>query len=371
MMPGERAPDPRETRNAAEFVACLQALKDWSGLTYRELSARAEARGDVLPRSTVANMLSRATVPREELLISFVRACGIGPDDLQEWQAVRKEVAVRGVYGPADEGPDEGAAPDERSEEGSDVGSDVGSDEGSDVGSDEGPVANAAPDDDPGPAVGPSVVWPGDSAEPADGAPGVPPPGPRSRIRRALVATVALAGLVLAGFSVVAVLRDGHGAHPPRTLTAPAAGDVRIRVIGADLCLGERRGSRTGQIHQVPCADAKVPLYSLADRGKGRWRIVSDHPDYGPGCSGIPSGGRIPDAAYEDSECGDPSRIEEFFMEPYGTPVEGYRIVPAGSVTPGSCVTVVGDRSAAWARLAQAPCVSDAAGQLFSFDRRN
>ncbi|MFD8976069.1 helix-turn-helix domain-containing protein [Streptomyces sp. NPDC059593] len=359
MMPGERAPDPREARNAAEFVACLQALKDRSGLTYRELSARAEARGDVLPRSTVANMLSRTTVPREELLISFVRACGIGPDGVEEWQAVRKELAVRGVYAPADAGSDEEAAPGE------------GSDEVSEEGSDEGPVENATPDDDPDHAVGPAVVWPGDPAEPTDGAPEVPPQGPRSRIRRALVATVALAGLVLAGFSVVAVLRDGHGAHPPRTLTAPAAGDVRIRVIGADLCLGERRGSRTGQIHQVPCADAKVPLYSLADRGKGRWRIVSDHPDYGPGCSGIPSGGRIPDAAYEDSECGDPSRIEEFLMEPYGTPVEGYRIVPAGSVTPGSCVTVVGDRSAAWARLAQAPCVSDAAGQLFSFDRRN
>ncbi|MFC9703960.1 RICIN domain-containing protein [Streptomyces sp. NPDC056943] len=361
MMPGERAPDPREARNAAEFVACLQALKDWSGLTYRELSARAEARGDVLPRSTVANMLSRATVPREELLISFVRACGIGPDGLEEWQTVRKELAVRGVYAPAGEGPDEG--PVEEAAPGEGAAADTGPDEGS------------APDDDAvqtaGPSAGPSLVWPGNPAEPTDSAPEVPPPGPRSRIRRALVATVALAGLVLAGFSVVAVLRDGHGAHPPRTLTAPAAGDVRIRVIGADLCLGERRGSRTGQIHQVPCADAKVPLYSLADRGKGRWRIVSDHPDYGPGCSGIPSGGRIPDAAYEDSECGDPSRIEEFLLEPYGTPVEGYRIVPAGSATPGSCVTVVGDRSEAWARLAQAPCVSDAAGQLFSFDRRN
>ncbi|MCZ0981341.1 hypothetical protein O1L60_26740 [Streptomyces diastatochromogenes] len=51
-------------------------------------------------------------------------------------------------------------------------------------------------------------------------------------------------------------------------------------------------------------------------------------------------------------------------------PVEGYRIVPAGSATPGSCVTVIGDREAAWARLAQAPCAPDAAGQLFDFDRR-
>ncbi|MFI6418629.1 helix-turn-helix domain-containing protein [Streptomyces sp. NPDC050842] len=338
MRPAERAPDPREVRNAAEFVACLQALKDWSGLTYRELAGRAEARGEVLPRSTVANMLARATVPREELLVTFVRACGVEPGGLEEWQAVRKELAVRGVYEPDAADPVEGADPVEAAD----------------------PVEGARP----------SVVWPAGPTESPDGAPDARRPGPRSRIRRALVATVALTGLVLAGVSVVAVLRDGHGAHPPRTLTAPSAGDVRIRVIGQDLCLGERRGSRSGQIHQVPCADAKVPLYSLKETGGGRWRIISDHPDYGPGCSGIPSGGRIPDAAYEDSECGDPSRVEEFALEPYGTPVEGYRIVPAGSATSGSCVTVVGDRSADWARLAQAPCAPDAAGQLFSFDRR-
>ncbi|GEB56891.1 RICIN domain-containing protein [Streptomyces gardneri] len=360
MMPAERAPDPREVRNAAEFVACLQALKDWSGLTYRELTARAEAQGEILPRSTVANMLARATVPREELLVSFVRACGVGPDGMVEWQAVRKELAVRRAYGRADGGPAEDAA-------------DPGADPDADAAATR-PVEDAEPVEgiEPVEAVGPSaVVWPGEPAESPDGSPDTPRPGPRSRIRRALVATVALTGLVLAGVSVVAVVRDGHGAHPPRTLTAPAAGDVRIRVIGRDLCLSERRGARTGQIHQVPCVDAKVPLYSLKDLGGGRWRIVSDHQDYGPGCSGIPSGGRIPDAAYEDSECGDPSRVEAFALEPYGTPVEGYRIVPADSATPGSCVTVVGDRSAAWARLAQAPCAPDAAGQLFSFDRRN
>ncbi|MFF9848575.1 RICIN domain-containing protein [Streptomyces litmocidini] len=195
------------------------------------------------------------------------------------------------------------------------------------------------------------------------------PVGAGSRIRRGLVAAVAFAGLVLAGVSVVAFLRDGHAGHPPRTPTAPAVGDVRIRVAGTDFCLGERRGTRTGQVHQLPCAAAGLPRYSLAEAGGGRWRIVSDHPDFGPGCSGLPSGGRMPGAAYEDSECGDPTRVETFALEAYGAPVEGYRIVPVGSATPGSCVTVVGDRSAAWARLAQAPCAPDAAGQLFDFDR--
>ncbi|MFK0230280.1 hypothetical protein ACIQUL_31420 [Streptomyces sp. NPDC090303] len=219
-----------------------------------------------------------------------------------------------------------------------------------------------------GGGIVPVPAWPGgaeDAHEEADR------PGTRSRIRRGLVAAVAFAGLVLAGVSVVAFLRDGHTGHPPRTPTAPAVGDVRIRVAGTEFCLGERRGTRTGQVHQLPCAAAGVPLYALAEAGGGRWRIVSEHPDLGPGCSGIPSGGRIPDAAFEDSACGDPTRVESFALEAFGAPVEGYRIVPVGSATPGTCVTVVGDRSAAWARLAQAPCAPDGAGQLFDFDRRD
>ncbi|MER5204285.1 hypothetical protein [Streptomyces sp. NPDC002825] len=319
MTPGEHAPDPREARSPAEFLVRLQALKDRSGLTYRELSARAEANGDVLPRSTVANMLSRPTLPREELLAVFVRACGLAPAEGEDWLTVRKELAARGTYEPDPEAEETPATP----------------------------------------------AWPG--AENPDGKAGRDRPGPR--IRRGLVAAVALGGLVLAGASVVAFLKNGHAGHPPRTPTAPAAGDVRIRVTGTEFCLGERRGTRTGQIHQLPCAAAGVPRYSLAELDGGRWRIVSDHPDFGPGCSGIPSGGRIPDAAYEDSECGDPTRVESFALEAYGTPVEGYRIVPVDSATPGSCVTVVGDRTAAWARLAQAPCAPDAAGQLFDFDR--
>ncbi|MFF5936753.1 helix-turn-helix domain-containing protein [Streptomyces sp. NPDC012508] len=333
---GDGAPDPHGATDAASFNARLQALKDWSGLTYRELSARAEALGDVLPRSTVANMLARSTVPREELLTSFVRACGVSPGELEDWQTVRKEIAVRGVYA--------------------------------------------------GETTEPEIAWPaetaqasGSAADPSapDADPDLDPDlgsDPRSRIRRTLVALVAVTGLVLAAVSVVAALVHDEGGDGPKAvaaaLTAPAAGDVRIRVIGSDLCLNERRGGRSGQIHQRECEGADVPLYSLKDLGSGEWRIVSDHPDYGPGCSGIPSGGRVPDAAFEDSECGDPSRVETFRLEPFGTPVTGYRIVPAGSATANSCVTVVGDPTAPWAKLAQATCRTDARGQLFSFDRR-
>ncbi|WP_406133283.1 hypothetical protein [Streptomyces zaomyceticus] len=413
MTPGRHTPDPREARTPAEFLALLQTLKDWSGLTYRELSARAETRGEVLPRSTVANMLARPTLPREELLTVFVRACGVAPGELAGWLEVRRELAGRGPYPPADPADGDPARADPACADPADRDPAEGDAEEADAARpdpagadradadpvDADPVADRPAAAEPSGAsgttgaAGPGLSWPVVPAAPSGG-----PPRPRSetpsRIRRAVVAAVAVTGLVLAGFSVVAFLRDGRtgpAGQPPRTSapetsapetsapetsgaapTAPAAGDVRIRVMGTDLCLAERRGTRTGQIHQVPCAEAVVPLYSLAAVGAGRWRIVSDHPDFGPGCSGIPSGGRIPDAAYEDSECGDGGRIEAFALEPYGPggPVRGYRIVPVGSGTPGSCVTVVGDREAVWARLAQAPCVPDAAGQLFSFDRR-
>ncbi|WP_309053922.1 hypothetical protein [Streptomyces sp.] len=344
MTSGERAPDPREAGSTAEFLAGLQALKDWSGLTYRELSARAGERGDVLPRSTVANMLARTTLPREELLTVFVRACGAPSGALEDWLAVRKELALHGVYEPRPQEPPAAGAP--------------------------GALENSeTPEAREGPEI-PGTGERGERREAGETGEGAAPA--RARMARVLVGAVALAGLVLAALSVITFVRDGGAAHPPRSGPgpAPAAGDVTIRVVGPDLCLGERRGTRSGQIHQLPCAEVEVPRYSLKDLGGGRWRIVSDHADLGIGCSGIPSGGRIPDAAFEDSECGDPSRVESFTLEPYGSPVRGHRIVPAGSATPGSCVTVVGDRAAAGARLAQAPCAPDAAGQLFAFDRR-
>uniref|UniRef100_UPI00278C46A9 helix-turn-helix domain-containing protein n=1 Tax=Streptomyces venezuelae TaxID=54571 RepID=UPI00278C46A9 len=102
MTAGRHTPDPRGARTPAEFLARLQALKDWSGLTYRELSARAESGGDVLPRSTVANMLARTTLPREELLTAFVRACGATREEEAEWRAVRNELTGRAGHGPGE-----------------------------------------------------------------------------------------------------------------------------------------------------------------------------------------------------------------------------------------------------------------------------
>ncbi|MFG3348193.1 helix-turn-helix domain-containing protein [Streptomyces sp. NPDC048018] len=393
---GETPPDPREARSPAEFIARLRALKDWSGLTCRELSARAGAHGYVLPRSTVAALLARSTVPPEELLGAFVRACGARAE---EWEPVRRQLAVHGAHAlrPAADGePPSGETEactgagaevvtgvDPNADADVDAGADgeteagaeavAGVDPNADADADVDAGADAETEAEAGAGAEAAPVWPGAVAEePSAG----PAPEPRhSRIRRTLVGAIAVTGLVLAAVSVVALVRDGdrrpHRGQRPPVLTAPAEGPVRIRVIGSDLCLDERRGSGGGQIYQRACAGADVSRHELERLPGDAWRIVSVRPDLPVGCSGIPAGGRTPHAALEDSACGDPTRVERFTLEPYGSPPAGWRILPAGSATPGSCVTVVGDRGAEWSRLAQAPCTADARGQLFSFDRRD
>ena len=59
MTTGELRPD--EATDPAEFVEMLRELKDRSRLTYRQLEQRAAATGDVLARSTAADILRRST----------------------------------------------------------------------------------------------------------------------------------------------------------------------------------------------------------------------------------------------------------------------------------------------------------------------
>ncbi|MGW9498911.1 hypothetical protein ACWG5P_31875 [Streptomyces prasinus] len=86
-------PDPATARDEAEYVALLRALKDWSGVTYRQLETRGEALGTALPRSTVANMLQRSVLAREDQTLTFVRACGCSPAETTEWLTAYKQIA--------------------------------------------------------------------------------------------------------------------------------------------------------------------------------------------------------------------------------------------------------------------------------------
>jgi hypothetical protein len=85
-------------RDAAEFVVMLRELKERSGLTLRGLEDKAAAQGEVLARSTVADMLRKDTLPRPELLVAYLRACGV--DDPEPWLRARERLAV-GEVAPA------------------------------------------------------------------------------------------------------------------------------------------------------------------------------------------------------------------------------------------------------------------------------
>ncbi|TCB95375.1 XRE family transcriptional regulator [Micromonospora zingiberis] len=88
-------PRPGLAATPAEFVAALRALRLWSGLTYRQLTARARASGDHLAVSTLASVLSRSTLPRREVVVGFVRSCGLDDQAVADWVAARDTLLAR------------------------------------------------------------------------------------------------------------------------------------------------------------------------------------------------------------------------------------------------------------------------------------
>jgi hypothetical protein len=317
---GHGAPDPEQACSSAEFVAQMQALKDWSGLTYRELTSRAEAVGDILPRSTVANMLSRSSVPREELVAAFVRACGCGPDATDTWLRVRKELTRR----------------ERQTVEVPDFGVRAG--------------------------VGAGDVEPGPGPDEPE------PPRRRVWLTRAawLAAVVALGGAGVAVTLALLVPKDEEPVQRRTTAAvAPAPGPVEIRAVHSGLCLSERSGEQNGQLYQVPCTPDTIPRFVLRSLGID-WRIVTHHPDFGPGCTGVREKSTDPGAPVHDQECGNRGPAEAFRLEPVGTPVQGYRMRPLHS---DLCAGVPDASKERGVEIVQQPCSKDAKGQLFSFDK--
>ncbi|MFD7526843.1 helix-turn-helix domain-containing protein [Streptomyces sp. NPDC059849] len=322
-----RAPDPREARSTPEFIALLRLLKDVSGLTFRELSQRAEAVGDVLPRSTIANMLGRTSVPREELLAAFVRACGCGPAQVADWLAVRKELAVHGER--AGTAQASGSAPEA--------------------------TAGHAPEPPTVPLSEPPTV-------PLSGT----APARRRRPRTVVAAAVALVVLAAAAVTVTLLLRNDDDRPESRRVTGPVAGrTVQIRSVHSGFCLSEKRDSDSGELYQVPCEQETIPRFSLGPLDGDAWRIVTDHPVHLKGCTGVWNGIRDAEAPLQDQECGKRGDAEEFLIEPVGRPVEGYRIRPAHTRL---CVGAEGNSKERGAELVQTGCDRADRGNLFSFD---
>ncbi|MEU8420551.1 helix-turn-helix domain-containing protein [Micromonospora sp. NPDC048835] len=351
MTTGELRPD--DASDPAEFIELLRDLKERSRLTYRQLEQRAAASGDVLARSTAADILRRSSLPRPEVLAAFVRACG-APDQVETWLRARHRLAL-GTYPPTLPGSEHRPT--------------------------DGPPADPAPVDG-GPADGTAA---GSAAlEQTTGA--------RWLARRTplalLVVGVLLAALGL-GFWIQRTNGDeGAGqlggpatSTPDGSPTAPEvdasptiAPDARLSQIhparSPQLCLSEGR-DRTGQYPsevavQRPCVDATPPDTYLEPAAGGLYFIKWNHPAHGPGCLTIRSDDPGRNLLEPVVKCSEANSAQLFRFEPAPSAPTSYRIRPSGT---DLCVGLRDDDTEVSAEAHVEPC-TDGADQVFLVDPR-
>lgn len=324
---------PYEARDAAGFVASMQRLKERAGLTYRELEERAARNGDVLARSTLADILRRASLPRPEVLAAFVRACGDGPR-VDAWLDARNrlaEDAATAAVPSAVPGPGSGSHSE----------------------ADAGTETEAEPETE------------AEAPPPADRSPGARPH--RAKARRGVLAAGLLVPLLaLAAWAMFPDDSDDHGA-PSGSATAsraPVDGWVTVRPLRTpDLCLTDgrdRAGAYPNAVAvQLPCARATVPRTYLEPAGEGFYRIQWHHPQEGKGCLTVMSSGPVKGMLEPRNDC---AQATLFHVEPASADAaDGFRLRPAHS---GRCVGMAGDVGAEGAEAVEERCTG-AADQRF------
>ncbi|MFG3690479.1 hypothetical protein [Micromonospora sp. NPDC047740] len=315
-------PQPEEARDAAELVAALRRLRLWSGLTYRQLEAKAAAAGAVLPSSTIATALGRPTLPREQLVEMLVRACGLGKAEVDRWLAARKRIAML--------------------------------DEGS-------PQADAQTV-----AMKPTEPWPALSSTPSESG--------TSRVRRSrkpvlltLVGALFLVGLGIGGYaSATDDDRPATARTPAAGVSAagmgPPIGDagsfVQIRAARSpELCLSEGRDERgrypTAVAALRPCP-AAPPRTFLEPVGAELVFIKWHSPTEGIGCLTLLSDGVAEDMLEPWNDCSE-ARLQQLFrFERLDRgPVDHYRLRSAYS---GRCIGLLDGTAAAGRTAVQEDC---------------
>ncbi|EMF30498.1 hypothetical protein H114_03421 [Streptomyces gancidicus BKS 13-15] len=313
-----QAPKPALVSTPAEYIAALRALRFWSGLTYRQLEAKATAHNYTLPASTIATTLGRTTLPRERFVDAFTRACGLTEEDVEQWLEARRHIAI-GERAPAAGKP------------------------------------AATGDDGDGPAPGASA------------------PSRLPRWRRALglalAATIGAAGTLVVG-SLLDTSRSP--AAPP---AMPVTG-LRMLAVGSwalihpartpSMCLTEGR-DRTGRYEtavaaQRLCNEAVLPHVFLEPIGADIVQIQWHHPKYSIGCLTVLLKGAGRDLLEPRDDCADDNRAQQFRIEPFGPQATPhFRIRP---VITGQCLSLRDQDVEAGAEVVQGRC-SGAADQSF------
>ncbi|WP_329017107.1 XRE family transcriptional regulator [Micromonospora rifamycinica] len=322
-------PQPDDAEVAADLVRAMRQLRLWSGQTYRQLEAKASAVGDVLPSSTVATALNRSTLPREQIVEAFVRACGLDEDAVQRWLAVRKRIAMQ----------EEGTA---------------ASDEQAD-------------------ATAPSEVY-ADGVPPV-AAPSVEAPSTVSTGRRAkralLLASIGLAVLVMLGVGRYLLLSPTEGWTGDDTTTASASPDVMPLALNAtgsfaqirsaqvsELCLSEGR-DRQGRYRNAvaalrPCRLTAPPRVFLEPVDAQHFLIEWHHPTEGIGCLTLLTEGIVKGMFEPWSDC-KKSRAQQLFR--VDQPGDGrYRLLLAAD---GQCLGLSDSGAAEGVEAVQETCSAD------------
>ncbi|MEO3841127.1 helix-turn-helix domain-containing protein [Streptomyces sp. B22F1] len=311
-----RAPRPEQLRTRAEYLAALRELRTWSGLTYRELEAKAGTHADSLPASTIATALGRTTLPRERFVDAFTRACGLAEQDVGPWLEARRRIATR-----------EHAPP--------------------------------PPEKD-------------DDREPAP-----PPAGPAPRWRWA-AGLLAAVGIGAGGtLGVQALLPDGSGPGAPRAAVGSlAVPGLDLQAVGSwaeirpgrspELCVTEGT-DRTGRYRsavaaQQPCARAALPRVYLEPVGDGAVQIQWHHPEHGIGCLTVMREGPGRDLLEPREACADDDPAQRFRLEAAGEGADRrFRIRP----DTGECLAPREEDTGPGAEIARARC-SGGAEQEFT-----
>ncbi|MGW6062626.1 RICIN domain-containing protein [Streptomyces sp. NPDC055189] len=317
--PGELS--PYEARDVADFIRLMGKLKERSGLTYRELEERAAGNGDVLARSTLADVLRRTSLPRPDVLTAFVRACGDG-QQIAAWLEVRDRIAADAAAAAAD--------------------------------------SAAEP---PAVSSGPEA---GEVQRPGEESAGRRPR--RFKGRTAQLATLLVVALLaLAAWGLIPDSSGDSGA-PAAAATpsgAPAGGGwVSIRPVGApDLCLTDgrdREGAYESAVAvQLPCAQSPVPRTYLEPAGEDLYRIQWHHPEHGKGCLAIMTSGPVKHMLEPRQDCGQGTlfRVEAATTEGAGN----VRLRPTDS---SKCIGIADNATSAGAEAIAERC-TDAEDQQF------
>ncbi|MCX4625527.1 XRE family transcriptional regulator [Streptomyces sp. NBC_01443] len=307
---------PADIRSVEAFTAALRGLKARSGLTLRQLESRAVARGDILPRSTVADLLRKRTLPRRETVAAFVRACG-EEDKSAQWLGAWERLASGDAL--ADAGG--GRETEEQS----------------------------------------------------------PPTGTTGHRRRpvTVVAAVTLVGALAAGVLLsIDLMTSGSrmtGApanRRPALLAVVSAGSwARIRPAQTpELCLTagkERSGRYRSEVAvQRPCADPG-PRSFLQPNGDDLANIKWEHPtSKGMGCLTILDSGPAKGLVEPQGNCLADKDAQFFRIERFSNTAEGYRLRRAHTEL---CLGILDGETTAGAEAVQQPC-GDQPAQRFLVD---